>query len=1250
MHATPAEPAAGPSPAARTHRVALRVGLMTLGGALLLTAAALFAYELAAARVPQQRAALEDLLRAETGLEVRFSELSLHWGWYGPEVVFRGVALGAPGEPRPLLTASRLVLGVDLWRVLRSGELQIARITFIDPDIDLTRAAAPRAAQGEAVTAPASPVGLLARWRGARIDVVGGTLRAGSPAAPLTVGIRSLQLRRAATQWNAAALLALPPTLGSNAEVALSGDAATPEDLSGTLSVTAERLALAGWRALLPATLGTELLPRAGSGNLTARVVLAHGAVVRAAGSLEAADLTWPSAQGTAPGFALERLHTQWQLARTPSGWHLDLRPFELGRGTPPAALTLDAELDGSALQAHLERAPLGALAGLVRSLNPGIALAAPVLGGTVREARIDWNSARPVGERLRTFAQLEELSLAAPGTAVRLAGLEGTVRSEGHGLSAELRADGARVTLADDPAFALAPLTLHARLELDAGERGWHLRAPDLEIHAADALLRMNATLAGDAAGRPRLSAQVTLSEAPVELVRKLLGSAALGALGDAAELTAGRIEHAQLTAAGFPDEPLPWSGPHREFAGAIVLRAASLAGAAGRPDLTGLDAGIEWRGTRVRMRLRDAVSGSLKVVRASGEWDARDASLVRLSGRLRGRAEEALAWLKDHPQVGSYAPAVEGIDLRGAASLDFDLQRAASAAPHAAAPRLNTRMRLILDGAQLRAVTGLPAIEALHGTLAFADGQLQRSTVTGQWLGGPITLLVSERAEHGSATVSIAGHGVLDARTALSATGARIEDRLLEGNAEWNADLRLVPAAAGRAASLRVRADSSLIGLTSRLPEPFAKAAGAAFAVHAELLGTADAGELRVALGERLRGLMALERRGELWQIERGAVRFGASLPVLPPIPVVRIEGSVNRLDLPAYASLWRALSHNPAWPALRVELSAAELLAAGRSFANVRLAAESAAGADVLRLESPDLAGVLRLPAVIDAAHPASVSLERFDVPELAAAPAAAALLGSLAASAQLAIDDLRWQGRSLGTLSANVAVGADTLELSDVHLSGADDEAHGALRCRATCRATFSLESRDAAVTLTQLATTDPGLTAARTRASGELDWPAGAAPSWSTVSGVLHVELDDGLARRARAAAAQEAPFGLLAVPGLIAGLRLPELPFTRLTADFTVGDGQAFTSDLHLDGDTEILMRGRIGLAAHDYDAEVWVLKGEERLPAAVRSLMPGPGVAALWLSLRELFTGTPRERAGLRLRGTWNDPMVTEP
>ena len=134
------------------------------------------------------------------------------------------------------------------------------------------------------------------------------------------------------------------------------------------------------------------------------------------------------------------------------------------------------------------------------------------------------------------------------------------------------------------------------------------------------------------------------------------------------------------------------------------------------------------------------------------------------------------------------------------------------------------------------------------------------------------------------------------------------------------------------------------------------------------------------------------------------------------------------------------------------------------------------------------------------------------------------------------------------------------------------------------------------------------------------------------------------------------------PFALLAVPALVSGLDAPgaagasltkeqdSLHFAHLEADFDLQDGQATTSNLHFDGDAEILMRGRIGLVSRDYDQQVWLLRGEERLPAAVRRFGATPRVAAAWLSLRDIFGGSgeqDRSRAVLRLQGSWDDPMV---
>src|SRR2546427_7750309 len=86
------------------------------------------------------------------------------------------------------------------------------------------------------------------------------------------------------------------------------------------------------------------------------------------------------------------------------------------------------------------------------------------------------------------------------------------------------------------------------------------------------------------------------------------------------------------------------------------------------------------------------------------------------------------------------------------------------------------------------------------------------------------------------------------------------------------------------------------------------------------------------------------------------------------------------------------------------------------------------------------------------------------------------------------------------------------------------------------------------------------------------------WPQQAPASLATLDGRLHMQLEQGATRPAGVDSAG-VPFALLAVPALTAGMS-PGLNFSSLTADFVLHDGQAMTSDLHFDGDAEILVRG----------------------------------------------------------------------
>ncbi|TLZ20190.1 MAG: hypothetical protein E6K30_05175, partial [Gammaproteobacteria bacterium] len=451
------------------------------------------------------------------------------------------------------------------------------------------------------------------------------------------------------------------------------------------------------------------------------------------------------------------------------------------------------------------------------------------------------------------------------------------------------------------------------------------------------------------------------------------------------------------------------------------------------------------------------------------------------------------------------------------------------------------------------------------------------------------------------------------------------------------------------------RVRADSNLIGVASRLPEPFAKSESVPLPLRVEVQAGADTGQLRLALGERLRATVALHRSGELWRIERGAVHLASTAPSLPEEPVLTLEGRMSRLDLPALLALWRQAARDAALPALRARLSAAQLAVGARTYDEVSVTAEAAPGGGTLELESAGLAGSASWPATVDGSHPALVHLSRLDAPQLGDGAWSPGLAAALGPAARLSIDDLEWQGRSLGSLAAQLTFRSDGFDVGEARLAGENEDSHGSLHCQdgGGCRAEFSLDSRDAASTLAAFGFR-PELAASRARLTGELEWPQAASPSLATLAGSLHMRLERGVTRTA-AAAEGGVPLALLTVPALTAGMRaenrdgvLPALGFSRLTAEFELRDGQA-TVDLHFDGDAEILVRGRTGLLAHDYDEQAWILRGEQRLPAAVRRLGPTPKVAAVWLSLRELFAGSAdRTRAALRLRGTWEEPMVT--
>jgi len=1251
------DPCAGTARCAPGRVLWLKVVLGSCAAVVLLAGVGFFTYQMALARIPEHRAALERLVRARTGLDVRFNELALRWGWYGPEAVFSEVELGEPSRSSVLLRASALVVAFDAWRTLQTGQLQAGRVTLVSPDIDIERLRArpaPVSLPGAAVGA--TPQSGLARVPNGRLDVEGGTLSVPDPRHPdhaLVLQIRSATLRRTAESWYASAYALLPERLGRSVRLTLrlQSPPQRPAELAGAVHLQAQGVQFASWRELLrPAAAAAQYLPSAGNGTLSLALDLRDGRVSQASGEVDADGVALevpPVGPVALPGVPLELgvVRGAWTLARVSErAWHLDARRLAFGPGgrdMAPTSLSVDLLADAGSVRARLGAAPLAALRPAIAWLVPECNTHAdPVLEGEAHELSVDWQAARPPGARLRLALRVADLKISG-GAGLALEGVTARIAGSESQLFGELEGAAVRLALARS-ARPLAGLRLAARLELARTAHGWTLSAPRMLLQDAHGMLLAKGAVQLRPGDPATLALDATLAHGDAGALRAALGDEAQSWLGPVlAKLTAGRITRAEVRVRGrLGAAPLG----ARALNGFVRLEDGALAPSDSWPAVRGLSGRLEFRGREVRALVTAATSDALRLTSLKAQWRSAGPPQLRASAQAHGDIADVLAWLDTHRDLADAAPALRGVGAHGPVQLGFTVNAARPAGP----PRVRLVARL--DGVSVELAPRLPPLTNVRGSLAFEGTRLQRSTLEGLWLGGTAELRIAERASG----LTVQAQGVLGARELVAAAALDARTLDIEGHAAWKGELTAAAATPGHPVSWHAHAESSLQGLTSALPAPLAKADGAALPLRLDVEAAGDTGVVRVALADLGRGVFELRAAHDgSYQVLRGAARFGAGALQLPESARIDVQGALGKLDLPAWLAAWRSLAPGATAPPLQAALTVDTLLLGSEAYGRAMLELHPELGADVLRIEAEELSGTLRFPRSGDG-RDGEAHLRRARLP---AGSSAGVGLAALAPAMRVSIDELTWQGRSLGALTARIASGAARLAVQDLRLSGANYAASGALDCtaaRGACRLEFELRSGDAAASLRDFGFR-PGLAAENATLSGTLQWPAvqGVPSSWlESATGHLSVALEEGAVLEAPAHDGRVFP--LLGVPQLASGAgarAAAGLRFTRLTGEFELASGSALTSNLHLDGDAEILVSGRLGLIAHDYDCRAVILSAEERVPDAVRRLGPSaaPHVAAAWLALRDLWSSRSGESSRLQLHigGTWERPVV---
>ncbi|MDP3294239.1 MAG: AsmA-like C-terminal region-containing protein [Nevskia sp.] len=197
--------------------------------------------------------------------------------------------------------------------------------------------------------------------------------------------------------------------------------------------------------------------------------------------------------------------------------------------------------------------------------------------------------------------------------------------------------------------------------------------------------------------------------------------------------------------------------------------------------------------------------------------------------------------------------------------------------------------------------------------------------------------------------------------------------------------------------------------------------------------------------------------------------------------------------------------------------------------------------------------------------------------------------------------------------------------------------------------------FDLRSDDIGEVLRVFGYT-PNLVAKASHFSGAVIWPrVPAGLELSQATGTIDIEVERGSLKAVEPGAGR--------VLGLINLYALPRrllfdfrdvvadgLGFDQLQGSFKLAAGDAVTDDLNIDGPSlKVEMRGRIGLAARDYDQKVTVFPDISTGVTVGATLLGGPIAGGILLVAQQLFD-KPFNLLGkfsYRVTGSWDDPTV---
>ena len=1250
--------------------------LITLLAVLTVAAASISAgFTLLIDSVPSYRHDLENAVAKAVGHPARIGSMALTWSGLRPTLDLRDVAL-LDAQNAPLLDVRRIRLGLSPTRLITGprtpDRVEIDGVQLsarIDLDGQIHLDGIDPARNGD--RSLADDLARFAQLRLHDVRVALSDARLGDQP-PLNFVLDHASLRHGRAGYSVEAQLMPPLALARRLSLSaqLEGSLADRASLHGRWTLDAEDIA--GW-PWLTAKLQPGTVLKLDDAQLDASGAIDAGKLAAAQLNLRAGQVS--ARVGEAPAQAITAVDITARLDALDGGWRLQLPNAVLSgaRGRWQLdGLTGTQTADGAQtlIAPRLRLDDLAPWLGYVRALPPKLARLVDARGDL--EALRLTRGASPAADAPRALdvhTRLVGLGLASRDDQPGFANLNGELQAS---------ADSGLITLAGTPLQLHLPKAFSEPLPIDAvrGELHWQRQGEEWQIESPALALRLGESEAEGLAAL-RIHPEGTVPNLKLDLQVKSDAVAALkpympvnwGPNSRAwlerairqARVTGGHLLiDAPLTPRDIDNHPtIPWRLT-------LDVEDAVLAFAPDWPAAEGIAAQLVFHDNGLDILGRHGTISGLDVSRLDARIADFAAADLVLAADVAGDAAQLYQLFRDSPLHTRLVGLTSRTEATGPVRGDLKL-RIPLNIPQ---PPVDASGTLIVDGVTL-AVRGMAEpLREVRGQLAYGKS-IAAETITAKLYDTALTARIATEA--GKPDPVLLGDFALAPGRDDGLSAVYVPAWLRSGlSGSTDARLRL-PLGGPEAGRLSV--DSDLQGVASSLPPPIAKTAGSALPLHLELSGDAGTTRLKIAVADDIKVGIRFAEAGEAGASQTRGVEAllgtGLDYPRADADGLV-LSGAPESLDLSGWIAVIAAASGNGGAagpPFLRADIKAQQTSLRRLSFGPTRLLAlPSGVGTGIrVRAEGaaagtvdwqPENGGsvVARFEALaLDALPPLPPSQAGVAPPDSPFDPTRAPLFDIDARALSLG-------GVPLGHLQVATVRVADGQRIDRLSVEGAklDGNASGNwLRRESASSADLKFDVKsDAIGDVLRVFGYTPNLVAEDAHFTGNVVWPrVPAGLELSQATGEIDIHVKRGSLKAVEPGAGR--------VLGLVNLYALPRrllfdfkdvvadgLGFDKLKGSFKLADGNAVTDDLNIDSPSlKIEMRGRIGLAARDYDQKVTVFPDISTGVTIGATLLGGPIAGGILLVAQQLFD-KPFNQLGsfsYRVTGSWDDPTVLQ-